>query len=346
MKGGAFLALLLAVACGHADPPHTPLDGEVKPAWGGAQPGESSPPFTLPSVEGGEVSLASLRGSWVLLHFTETWRPTSDTEAAALGDIADRFRARGLKVVVIDVKEPFALWRAYAKSRLLPSVVALHDELGSVAAGYAPPGVMTSMTDRSEVMLSGSAIVDPDGKLSVLVVPDPASFDPTLRDLALALDEMLPGRRQVSASEGPASPLPSSSDADAVHVTQMATVPVARGGHGVLEIALDIANGYHVMSDHPPRSSYVATRVSVEPVSPKGLRFGAPAYPAPLAISLGGEPITIFDGHVSVLVPFEVSQEAAVGSHPLVLSVRYQACSGDHCLAPRTDVVHASVEVR
>ena len=125
---------LLATGCTHAAPARAPIESEVRPEWGHPQPGDLAPPFTLPSLSGGNFSLASKHGSWVLVHFMETWRASSDAETASIGQIVDKFASRGLTVVLVDVKEPLELWRAYARSQVPPSVVALHDEVGTVAA--------------------------------------------------------------------------------------------------------------------------------------------------------------------------------------------------------------------
>src|SRR5204863_4312273 len=67
-----------------------------------------------------------------------------------------------------------------AKQAAPASLIALEDPAGASAALYAPPGAQPSFEDRSQVMLAGTAIVDPSGRLRLLVMADSTRFDPTL----------------------------------------------------------------------------------------------------------------------------------------------------------------------
>jgi len=189
-------SVLLATFGGcHPGPAHDPgspsLEGAVRPEWGPPQAGDSAPSFELPVVGGGTFRLSSLKGSWVFLHFTASWCPFCDAEIAHLGEVAKAYESRGVKVVVVDVKEPLAHWAKYAAEHVSPSVVDLHDSTGATAARYAPPRMQPSFQDRAEVVLDSSLLVDRQGTIRLFVMPDSAHFDPTFKGVCRELDRLL-----------------------------------------------------------------------------------------------------------------------------------------------------------
>ena len=79
------VALVLA-GCGEA-----PRSWEVRPA----------PPFDLPAVEGGRVSLASLKGKVVVLDMWATWCGPCIAEMPDYAEFARKNQPRGVEVVGI-----------------------------------------------------------------------------------------------------------------------------------------------------------------------------------------------------------------------------------------------------
>jgi peroxiredoxin len=197
MRRFVSLSLMALLACDGAsrpaaDPWNRPgLGGAVRPEMGAPQPGMAAPEFTLPTRGGAATTLSSLRGSWVVLHFTASWCPYCDSEVAELGTIARAYAPRNVRVALVDVKEPAAVWDAYAAAHVAPQVIAIHDADGAAATAYAPPHAQPSFSDRSAVVLDATLIVDPAGTIRLFLLPDTAHFDPTFRGVRAELDRLL-----------------------------------------------------------------------------------------------------------------------------------------------------------
>jgi hypothetical protein len=248
-------------------------------------------------------------------------------------------------VVLIDVKEPRSRWTEYAKSRVAPSVVALHDEKGEVATRYAPAGAQPSFQDRAEVVLAGTVVVDPSGRIRLFVLPDSAHFDPTFSDVLAALDPMMGGRDTTPAPAPPARDRALPPSAGIAAVRAEAAGPVRTGEGGELAVTIELARGFHVMSDRPTRSSYIATQVELVGRPESGVSLKTPVYPEPTSFALAGERISTFAGHVVVRIPFEVDPAAEPGAKVLHGTVHLQPCTEAQCLFPRSYPFTAQVDV-
>ena len=94
--------------------------------------------FVLPDVDGTPVRLSDVTGTWTLVYFTTTWCPYCTAEAPYLeSELVASFEDAGLKLVVIDVKEPPAV------ARMLPERFGwtspfLVDVDGVVSERFAP----------------------------------------------------------------------------------------------------------------------------------------------------------------------------------------------------------------
>ncbi len=129
----ALLALVLAavffsVAAGRWG------QGGAAPGLPGPAVGHPAPPFSLPELGGGTVSLAGLLGRPVLLNFWATWCPDCRAEMPALA----RFRAQvgaQVEVVGVDVHESTSLVSLFAGQNGLGWPILL-DGQGLVTADY------------------------------------------------------------------------------------------------------------------------------------------------------------------------------------------------------------------
>jgi peroxiredoxin len=188
------LAVLANACAGANDAPvwtRPGLFGAVRPEMGHPQPGDPAPAFELARTDGSSFRLADARGSWVLLHFTASWCPFCDAEVEHLGEIADAYAKRNLKIVLVDVQEEQGHWQEYAKAHVGPSVIALFDGTGEAARRYAPPRAQPGFEDRTQAVFDATLILDPEGRIRLFLLPDSRHFDPTFAAVRRELDGML-----------------------------------------------------------------------------------------------------------------------------------------------------------
>ena len=322
-SGVAALAACLASATGFAaDVPvweREGLGGAVRPEMGSPQPGEAAPDFQLAATDGAKVRLRSLQGHWVVLHFTATWCPFCDAEVEHLGNLAKAYADRGVRTLIIDVKEDLPTWKAYAANHVSPMVTALRDASGEVARKYAPPRAQPSFKDRSGVVLDATIIVDPQGKIRLFLLPDSAHYDPTFRAVRRELDGFLA-----------AASAPLLSPDEVVTATAAVGAPAQSGGE--ITVRLAIAAGYHVMSNAPSRPEYIATRIFFD--AHPDVTFGEAVYPAARDFAFAGNTIKVFSEEAVVRIPFAIARVSRVAARTLHGRVKYQACTIATCLFP------------
>jgi peroxiredoxin len=327
--GARALLLALATGCG-GGAKEVPLweqpglYGAVRPEMGSPQPGDLAPAFDLPIDGGGTFRGASLRGTWTLLHFTASWCPYCDAEVEHLGALATEYGPRGVKVVLIDVEEGAERWTSYATSHVAKSVIALRDGSGDVARRFAPPHAQPSFTDRAQVALDATLILDPEWKIRLFLFPDSKHFDPSFASVKRVLDRLL--------AEEESSPSPLLAPERVVAVDAQAAS--AATGRREVVVSLRIAPGYHLMSDRPSAPEYIPTEIAF----PEGgsVTWGKPSYPAAAPFRLAEKSIATFQGVVEVRVPFDVAAESATVRRSIAGTLRYQACTPTSCLFPVT----------
>jgi len=168
-----------------------PLRSGAEPA---ASPvGTPAPPFSLVAIDDSRLSLADLRGKYVVLHFAATWCPFCNAEAPNLEALHRKYRGRGVTALVIDVKEPRDVVAKTAQ-RFGFSFPVLLDPDREVARRYAPPANVVPDLARDEVMIASNVIIGPDGRIRFMSVLDTANFDARLIRLQATLDALLEGK--------------------------------------------------------------------------------------------------------------------------------------------------------
>ena len=106
------------------------------------------------------------------------------------------------------------------------------------------------------------------------------------------------------------------------------------GGKVTALVRVKLDAGYHVHSNKPSEPQFIATVVTVE--SAPGVRVGSIGYPAGISQKVDGlaKPLSVYEGEFEVAVPLGLTGTVKL---PVVLPgvLRYQACRGAQCYAPR-----------
>ena len=110
--------------------------------------GARAPDFTLPDLDGRQVSLSGLQGKVVLLNFWATWCPPCEAEMPLLQEAYQAWGESGLVVLAVNFDEPAEEVCAF-RDRLGLAIPILLDEDGVVQRLYRVRGYPTSyLIDR------------------------------------------------------------------------------------------------------------------------------------------------------------------------------------------------------
>ena len=115
-------------------------------------PGKAAPDFTLPDLNGQQVSLHDYRGKVVFLNFWATWCIPCREEMPAMEQLHQMFQSQGLAILAIDLKEGPDKVNAFFEQHRL-SFTALIDQDGSVFRDYGVMGLPTTYLISRQGML-------------------------------------------------------------------------------------------------------------------------------------------------------------------------------------------------
>jgi peroxiredoxin len=183
--------LLLSVACASAAasrgrrPGIAPVsEARCDPRWDRPSPARPLLALELPDIAGSIVSLASMRGSWVLVHFTATWCPFCDSELAHLGSSWRKRSRRGRSRPWSSTsRRTRDVWSDYAAKHVdpvgrRPLRCYRREPRLRIRASAARSPRSTTGRRRSSTRRSSSTR---RGAIRLFLLPDSAHFDPTFR---------------------------------------------------------------------------------------------------------------------------------------------------------------------
>lgn len=101
-----------------------------------------------------------------------------------------------------------------------------------------------------------------------------------------------------------------------------------------LVVSLEVPPPFHVNASRPTFDYLIPTSVTVEPVP--GVSMGAPSFPEPKMLAVGGmeEPIAVYDGTVRIRVRLTRKPDATPGPRTVKGVLRYQSCDDNSCYPP------------
>jgi thiol:disulfide interchange protein DsbD len=120
---------------------------------------------------------------------------------------------------------------------------------------------------------------------------------------------------------------------------------VPPGGTIDVALVLSMSLNWHVNANKVNDEYLIPTAASVEP--PAGMTVRATVYPKGVEKKLpfSEEPLLLYDGTVHIGIRIDVAPEAAPAEDTLRVSVTYQPCDNEKCLAPETKTIDVPVRI-
>jgi len=128
-------------------------------------PGDDAPDFTLPTDDGGSVTLSALRGRKVIVYFyPNAMTPGCTTQACDFSDSLSSLEAAGYTVVGISPNEPAKL--AAFRERDGLTITLASDADRSVMTAYGAFGEKKLYGKTVEGVIRSTFVVDEHGKVA------------------------------------------------------------------------------------------------------------------------------------------------------------------------------------
>jgi len=125
-------------------------------------PGDQAPDFTLPDADGGQVSLASLRGQRVIIYFyPAAMTPGCTKEACDFRDSLASLAASGIAVLGISPDAPAKLAKFRDRDGL--NFPLLSDAQHTVLTAYGAWGEKMMYGKKSVGVIRSTFVIGPDG---------------------------------------------------------------------------------------------------------------------------------------------------------------------------------------
>ena len=129
-------------------------------------PGDAAPDFTLTSDDGGEVSLADLRGRKVIVYFyPAAMTPGCTKQACDFSESLDSLQGAGFEVLGVSKDKPAKLAKFRERDQL--TLTLLSDESLDVHRAFGAYGEKKLYGKTVEGVIRSTFVIDEDGKLEL-----------------------------------------------------------------------------------------------------------------------------------------------------------------------------------
>lgn len=122
--------------------------------------------------------------------------------------------------------------------------------------------------------------------------------------------------------------------------------PVPRGKEFQIALAVEIARGYHMNSNHPTDKYLIPTTLT--PKLPTGFELLDTIYPAGRIEKFSFSPnkgLDVYSASVTLKLRLIAHNDAPIGAVTFPVTLRYQACNDTTCLPPVKVPVDVRVDV-
>ncbi len=118
-----------------------------------------------------------------------------------------------------------------------------------------------------------------------------------------------------------------------------------RGDTAEVKTPVVVQPGYHVNSNTPTEEYLLPLKLSWEKGPLEAVEI---IYPKPKLekYDFSERPIPVFTGNFEIVTKFRVTEAAQPGPGIVLGKLRYQACSNNSCLPPKTVEVRLSTQIR
>jgi hypothetical protein len=129
-------------------------------------------------------------------------------------------------------------------------------------------------------------------------------------------------------------------------VATPASTILKRGAAASIKIAVSLRSGYHVNSHSPNDEFLIPLTLRFDQAGP--VKATEVNYPKPEQRDYGfsEKPVSVFTGNFVIITRLQAVAEAPAGAGVLAGKLRYQACTENLCLPPRTIEVRLPYEIR
>jgi thiol:disulfide interchange protein DsbD len=121
-----------------------------------------------------------------------------------------------------------------------------------------------------------------------------------------------------------------------------AKITVKRGAQGEVRLQVKLQDGYHSNSHTPSEDYLIPLRLTWDPAT---FATAEVVYPKPHLekYEFSPKPLSVFTGNFEIVTKYKVAMDAPTGPGMVTGKLRYQACSTDACLPPKTITVQLPV---